>query len=142
MKFTSAERDLIQGIVDHYETNKPRLKTFLLDQISPVLMGSEALGKHVHSFKWRLKSSQSLRGKLERKLAEAKKKNKTLKITAQNLFVQINDLVGIRILHLHTRQMAQIDPILRELLSEGRLNSSRVHLLGLGMTRQRTSLPR
>jgi ppGpp synthetase/RelA/SpoT-type nucleotidyltranferase len=34
------------------------------------------------------------------------------------LLVEINDLAGVRILHLHTRQIARIDPVLRKIFDE------------------------
>lgn len=117
---TKADKLLIAELVDHYKENQQKLQTFLLEQIRPVLANSAALGEHVHSFKWRLKDPEHLRDKLQRKLLEAKRKSRKFGITKENLFVKINDLVGIRILHLHTRQMAAIDKLLRDLFEEGR----------------------
>jgi ppGpp synthetase/RelA/SpoT-type nucleotidyltranferase len=120
MKLTKSDKLLITELVDHYKANQKRLQTFLLDQIQPILLNSDALAQHVHSFKWRLKEPDRLRDKLVEKLIEAKQKKRNFKITRENLFLKINDLVGIRILHLHTRQMTKIDELLRELLEEGR----------------------
>jgi putative GTP pyrophosphokinase len=39
-------------------------------------------------------------------------------ITEKNLFVELGDLIGIRILHLHTRQFEQIDKALRAIFKE------------------------
>ena len=36
----------------------------------------------------------------------------------ENLLTSINDLAGVRILHLHTRQIQRIDPLLREIFAE------------------------
>jgi putative GTP pyrophosphokinase len=120
MKLSNAENMLIDELVSHYEENQPKLKTFLLDQVSPILVGSTELGKFVHSFKFRLKSPEHLRDKLNRKISECKITSKKFAITPANLFISINDLVGIRILHLHTRQIAEIDKTLRALFTEGR----------------------
>lgn len=120
MKLTKADESILTELVDHYRANQEKLQTFLLEQIRPVLVNSPALGKLVHSFKWRLKEPDHLREKLRRKFLEARGKNKKFPITKENIFVKVNDLVGIRILHLHTRQMAGIDTILRELFEEGR----------------------
>ncbi|MEI6196986.1 MAG: RelA/SpoT domain-containing protein [Verrucomicrobiota bacterium] len=120
MKLTKAENKLVEDLVAHYAENQTKLKTFLLDQINPVLVNSTQLGEYVHSFKWRLKEPSHLRDKLKRKIKECKEKKKKFRITPNNLFFEINDLVGIRILHLHTRQIAKIDKILRELFEEGR----------------------
>ena len=48
-----------------------------------------------------------------RKGLEAKAKGKEFPYTKENLFKKVNDLVGFRILHLHTRQFEDIN---RELL--------------------------
>jgi len=39
-------------------------------------------------------------------------------ITPDNLFVRINDLAGIRVLHLHTRQIEKIDQVLKGIFEE------------------------
>src|SRR5574338_1132240 len=104
MKLNSAESTLVRELVDHYRVNQPKLQTFLLDQIRPVLVNSSALGKVVHSFRWRLKDPAHLHNKLCRTLLDAKNTKRRFTITKDNLFVKVNDLVGIRVLHLHTRQ--------------------------------------
>jgi ppGpp synthetase/RelA/SpoT-type nucleotidyltranferase len=120
MKASRDDNALIAELVRHYRENQSKLQTFL-ESIQPILVNSAELAKFVHSFKWRLKEPDHLRDKLERKSREAKEKDKKFGITKDNLFVRINDLVGIRILHLHTRQIASIDRILKDLLSEARL---------------------
>jgi GTP pyrophosphokinase len=62
-----------------------------------------------------VKDPDHLRDKLVGKLCDAKKANrKTLGITTANLFAKINDLAGVRLLHLHTSQFVNIN---KELLS-------------------------
>jgi len=120
MKLSKADKAFVGELVDHYRENQHKLQTFLLEQLRPVLVNSPALAPHVHSFKWRLKDPEHLREKLTRKLFTAKANGKKHRLTKENLFIKVNDLVGIRILHLHTRQIADIDRILRELFDEGR----------------------
>lgn len=55
----------------------------------------------IHSVKSRLKDPLHLEDKIRRKLA-------TEKITPENLFKKINDLAGVRVLHLHTNQFSEI----------------------------------
>jgi len=57
-----------------------------------------------------------LRDKLNRKLAKCKSDGVGFDITKENLFARINDLAGLRVLHLYTAQFPVIDGILRELL--------------------------
>jgi putative GTP pyrophosphokinase len=120
MSLKKPEKAALEELVQHYRTNQNNLKTFLLDQIRSVLVGSPALAPLVHSYKWRLKDPEHLRRKLRNKLAAAKAKSRSFGISKDNLFVKINDLVGVRILHLHTRQMAEIDSTLKTILEEAR----------------------
>ena len=77
--------------------------------------------EHVHSIKWRLKDPDHLRDKLIRKVIDYKKEGKEFDITNENLFERINDLAGLRILHLHTEQLEKIDVELRDTLEEQRI---------------------
>jgi ppGpp synthetase/RelA/SpoT-type nucleotidyltranferase len=79
---------------------------------------SSPLIAHMHSLRYRLKSAEHLRGKLVRKCDEARTKGVPFDITSRNLFVKIRDLVGIRILYLHTREFEMIDKALREIFRE------------------------
>lgn len=118
--FTKAERLLLDELVKCYVEHQPKLRTFLNQLLALLTEHETALFRHVHSFKARMKEPDHLRDKLERKLREAKSKGKPFGITTKNLFVRVNDLVGVRILHLHTRQMAEIHSALEELLSHAR----------------------
>jgi ppGpp synthetase/RelA/SpoT-type nucleotidyltranferase len=77
------------------------------------VLETKALRKLIHSIKWREKDLPSFQHKIERKMREATAE-KPFDITPVNLFERINDLIGLRILHLHTRQMEGIN---RELLA-------------------------
>ncbi len=93
----------------------------MLDQVSAPLLNSSALMVHVHSTKSRLKEPTHLMDKLQRKLLKAKETRQDFTITTQNLFTQVNDLAGFRILHLHTSQISAIDRELRAVLDESLL---------------------
>jgi putative GTP pyrophosphokinase len=64
----------------------------------------------------RIKDRDHLQDKLLRKMRECEKEARPFDITADNLHVKINDLAGIRILHLHTAQAKEIDKHLTDLL--------------------------
>jgi putative GTP pyrophosphokinase len=72
----------------------------------------------IHSVKRRMKTPDRLKDKLTRKLRKAHEASKQFNITQENLFTEITDLGGYRILHLHTRQMDKINTALQEVLSE------------------------
>lgn len=116
-EFTSAERKHIRALVKHYEQNRGILRTFLYSLRGQIL-SSQTLKPHMHSLSWRMKKPDHLAEKLERKLRVYKAKGKKFPITTNNLFVKINDLAGLRILHLHTQQVDAIARGLRELFDE------------------------
>jgi len=73
----------------------------------------------IHSVKWRVKDPTHLRRKLVGKtLKDRQRKRPPKPITADNLFERIEDLAGVRILHLHTRQMETIHACLSRILAD------------------------
>ncbi len=73
-----------------------------------------------HSMKWRVKDPLHLRDKLLRKAKECRLKGMPFDVSAANIFEKINDLAGIRLLHLHTSEFSRINAALCELLEENR----------------------
>jgi ppGpp synthetase/RelA/SpoT-type nucleotidyltranferase len=117
MNPSQQERRIVSELVQHYEANRSTFSTFLKslqDQIS----SSQRLSPYIHSLKWRTKDPESLEDKLFRKMSEAKKEGRRLLITKDNLFVKVNDLAGLRILHLNTDQLHSIADGLSELFAE------------------------
>ncbi len=121
------ENRLVDSILNTYndQDNLERLKT-LQSALVTCFSESEELKPHIHFLKTRLKDADSLRKKLERKILDAKKEGESYEITPENLFAKINDLIGVRILHLYTDQIKIINPIMKKLfdnhgyrLSEG-----------------------
>lgn len=106
----------IEAIVSNYagrlETAQ-RLSTNLAE-----LFSSERLKDLVHSIKARAKDPGHLREKLKRKMETCIQEGKDFDISPENLFEKINDLAGVRLLHLHTWQFAKIHKIVSELLAE------------------------
>src|SRR6266705_4307644 len=98
----------IDELVHHFEENKA-LFAHVLEQLRILFSDCKELAPYVHSMKWRVKDPVHLRDKLMRKAFEAKKAKQSFDITRENLFERINDLAGFRILHLHTRQMNDIN---------------------------------
>ena len=72
------------------------------------------LKEHIHFIKYRIKDPEHLRHKLERKalgrkqMLRDKKKKIPPEINPKNLFEHINDMIGVRIIYLHTGQMPLI----------------------------------
>jgi putative GTP pyrophosphokinase len=114
-----AEEQLVQELVQLYETNIPLIRGFLNSfhsHFSESLNEDGPLFEVVHSVKFRMKDAEHLREKLFRKIDGARKEHKTFDVSADNLFLMINDLGGYRILHLHTRQAAIIHKVLLEVI--------------------------
>lgn len=121
-QITESRQRSLRRIVEDYEG----LRT-IFDQLGRFLVAhltdDERLKQLIHSGKFRTKNPVHLLDKLERK------EIKRLKLPAakrppllrrSNFLEQIDDLVGVRILHLHTHQMAEIHPTILEILRQNR----------------------
>lgn len=104
----------VEEILGEYDANAAKVELFR-EQLLSALESSEELRPFVHSMKSRLKDREHLREKLLRKLGQ---EGREFAVTSENLLTTINDLAGIRVLHLHTRQIASIDPVLKTIFSE------------------------
>ena len=116
---SSAENKRIDALVEHYLANRAKFNTILY-QLSGYVAASRVLDSHVHSTKQRTKDPDHLRSKLVRKLLKSKTSPEPFDINKDNLFKQINDLAGFRILHLHTRQVKDIHDELFSIFDEQR----------------------
>lgn len=105
----------IDALVAHYTGHlyerADRLAKNLL-----LLANDSKLRPLIHSTKMRAKDPDHLRDKLARKMLKCKKDGIPFEITNENLFLRVNDLAGVRILHLHTAQVPAINEILTSLL--------------------------
>ena len=88
------------------------------NSLAEQIQTSQAFLPHIHSLKTRMKDPKHLRDKLERKLRECKKNGKAFTISKANLFMRVNDLAGLRILHVHTQQAGPIIEALLALFAE------------------------
>ncbi len=109
----------IDRVVSTYRQNSELVDTFRKQIFIAVSESSELAGL-VHSFRSRLKDEGHLRNKLIRKWLECRRDGTEFAITPDNLLVTVNDLAGVRILHLHTTQMKAIDQALQAILNEQR----------------------
>jgi ppGpp synthetase/RelA/SpoT-type nucleotidyltranferase len=114
-----SESRRIEELVKIYLSHHAQIGLFR-EQLLSALSSSAKLGDLVHSIRSRLKDPEHLRDKLRRKLAECKDAGTDFDIRPDDLLLKVNDLVGVRILHLHTRQIQKIDAVLREILDYNR----------------------
>jgi ppGpp synthetase/RelA/SpoT-type nucleotidyltranferase len=111
------EAKLVAKLLHVYEAHEQPVSLFR-DQLVSAVSISAKLNPLIHSIRSRLKAPDSLQDKLTRKLSKCKRDRKLFDITADNLLTKITDLVGVRILHLHTTQIKEIDQVLKEILDE------------------------
>lgn len=87
------------------------------DSLVSLVSKTPALRSLTHSYRSRPKTVVSLRRKLIKKF-ESYSTDGKLNITPSTLGLRINDLIGLRILHLHTNQIEQIDAVLKAALAD------------------------
>ncbi len=107
----------IDHLIKHYQSKKETFERFT-SNVYTLLSTQTLIAPHIHSLKYRVKDPTHLRQKLIRKANESKEKGEPFGINLDNLFSEIQDCSGVRILHLHTEQMTRIDPILRKIFDE------------------------
>ncbi len=117
---TAKDKARIRQLVQFYEQYRQEIGLFVR-QIEGRVTETKDLFCLIHSIKWRLKEPSHLRDKLIRKIRDARKNKQVFDITPDNLFAKINDLGGVRLLHLHTRQFGEINNRLLEALAESQL---------------------
>jgi len=111
-KLNKPESALIKELVKHFEQNLHQFER-LVGELSSAFDTDPLLKKLIHSSKWRIKDPKHLRDKLIDKALKAKQKNIKFSINKDNLFVKITDLIGFRLLHLHTQQFVELDAALK-----------------------------
>lgn len=120
---TKEERRHIDKLVAHFVAHKHLLNKFLAQVLSSLIETHDLIAI-AHSIRHRIKDPKHLKYKLLRKLSNAREKQtpfEIFEITKDNLFTRITDLVGVRILHLNTRQIEKIDTILKAIFVEQQL---------------------
>lgn len=85
------------------------LTTRVIDHFTKV----EKFTKLIHSSKSRTKDPDHLRNKLIRKAEKAKQSGETF-----NISEHLDDLAGVRFLHIHTKQIESIHPLILEILDK------------------------
>lgn len=90
----------------------------LADRVVEHLVTNHAFMQLIHSVKTRDKDPEHLRDKLERRARESRAKRKPFAINQRNVFTKIEDLAGVRLLHLRSKQIREIHPLLLEVLEK------------------------
>lgn len=114
---TEAEEALVSSIVNRYIAELDGVEHFR-SALYNTLTTRSPLTPLIHSVRSRVKDPEHLRKKLVRKLTTFKTAGQPLDVAPDNLFAKINDLAAIRLLHLHTAQIAEINVALQDRLAE------------------------
>ena len=116
---TKSENATIDKCVKHFEAEKGLFQS-AADGVMSKCVNDPGLKKCIHFIKYRLKDPEHLRDKLCSRALADKKNGRKPTINDANLFQEITDLVGVRILHLYTDQIAEMNKRILAILKEGR----------------------
>ncbi|HEU5124226.1 MAG TPA: RelA/SpoT domain-containing protein [Verrucomicrobiae bacterium] len=116
---TSEDKKRIAQAMKRFEKERPNIE-HLAKLVHVQLAEYPKLKPLIHSVRWRVKEASHLKHKLIRKTLALAKPDKPpeVPITDENLLDRIEDLAGVRILHLHTNQFKSINKILLDALKE------------------------
>ena len=99
------DAETIEGLIGLVRENQHPIGLFC-DQVRDFFLTHPTLNSGelpaIHSVKSRIKNLDHLRDKLQRKAAAGRV------FSQENLFKEITDLAGVRVLHLHQRQFVDI----------------------------------
>lgn len=104
------------SVIGYYKDNQHRLVQFQAS-VEAFFSKHPKLNEKpfpiIHSIKTRIKDPEHLRDKIERK------KEKGIDITEENLFSEVTDLIGLRVLHLYQDQFPIIHNEILNYISQG-----------------------
>jgi putative GTP pyrophosphokinase len=116
-KLPAATKKAIADAVKAFESNRHDFETDATNLQNRLLAHPE-LKKLIHSLKWRAKEPSHLKDSLKRKAQKALVGGKPFDITSENIFDKVPDLAGVRLLHLHMRQMEKLHPLIIKVISD------------------------
>ena len=107
---------IIEETLVAFDAKSHSLRIFMSNVAETIGEHPELVGQSrriVHSYRSRLKDREHLRKKIERKSVDGRT------INAENVFKEITDLAGVRILHIFQEDFREIDRIIRDKVYEG-----------------------
>jgi ppGpp synthetase/RelA/SpoT-type nucleotidyltranferase len=109
-----------KAIVDAVKAFESRRHDFEADatNLQNRLLAHPDLKKLIHSLKWRAKEPSHLADSLKRKAQKAMDAGNSFEITKDNVFDKLPDLAGLRLLHLHMRQMEKLHPLILKVIAD------------------------
>lgn len=111
------ERDQIFKAVRHFEDSQNLFGNFAKSLL--LYLGEDSrLNPYIHFIKYRVKDPKHLAEKLARKALEEKSSGRKIIVNENNIFSEITDLAGVRLIHLHTEQIKEINKFILLILQE------------------------
>lgn len=110
----------IKGAVDAFEKVRAELEAPASGLVGD-MRSDGSLGKYIHFIKYRIKKSSHLHRKLTDRALDCRESGSNFEIDQNNVFAEIKDLIGIRILHLYTAQVPDIHVAILSLFERLRL---------------------
>ena len=110
-ELTDADRRRIDGAIGRFVEDR-RSFELAAGSLADCLTSDSELNEFIHFIKFRVKDPDSLRAKIERRLA----RTPGFAVDAANIFERFTDLAGVRIIHLHTEQMNHAHPRILKVL--------------------------
>jgi len=104
----------VEAAVRHFVATKSLFESFA-QALMAYFQNDSKLAPYIHFIKYRVKDAANLREKLIRKALQGEI------IDQSNVFDEVTDLAGIRIIHLHTTQMEEIHKAIMAILEEQQL---------------------
>lgn len=117
MPLLQTQRAEIDRLVSEYKASQGRFEDIREVFVDDIERCKELRGL-LHSVKSRVKEPTHLREKIIRKSKKYFTKSGRFKLTSSNLPFMVNDLVGVRLIHLYTKQFEFIDDALRQCLDD------------------------
>lgn len=116
IQLADADVALVESLVEKYAADKKTFDHFA-EQVVTLVKDAD-LASLYHSFRWRVKDPSHLYQKLARKISKRRAAGQEVLYSLDNLYEKINDLVGVRLLHLHTGELESINARLLKVFDE------------------------
>lgn len=113
---TITSESTFEDILEAFDKQKHTIEIFMDAVVKTVGEHPELTNgdrRIVHSYKSRLKNREHLREKVKRKATDGRE------ISPENLFDEVTDLAGVRILHLFQDDFGAIDSVIRDQIKSG-----------------------
>lgn len=103
-------------LIKHLDSHQYMYEGFLSGILKYFQEHTDLNEKHfpiIHSIKSRIKDASHIVDKIERK------QSKGIQVTKDNIFDQITDYIGVRIIHMHQMQFEKIHNVIQEKIHSG-----------------------